>query len=310
MATKSEVFDDSKSYTTSPPPYNNISTFAPSADSSIKCTAHRLLQPFLPAAFLRNKQHRKIILSRIRDIVSAPDVTPSSVAPTVNACATALSHAELSVLLQKPNIEDHSAMYWAIVNNRGEALAAFSAFIPKFSSVCSSELRLACMLTGNHALFMQLNLGRVINLKDDSLRRFLHCPPDEVEVHNTGNGLRHIQFVAYFGIKMFKKRMLMTQELGVEFVAEGRIWLLRVQAVADGRWCIVLSLAQPSSPACLDVELALGVHSDSGCATPSHLEEDIQMPDIDWSGALTPIGSSGPLDSTIAWPLEYWLKNQ
>lgn len=191
-------------------------------------------------------------------------------------------------------------MYWAIVNNRGEALAAFSAFIPKFSSVCTSGLRLACMFTSNHALFMQLNLGRVINPKDDSLRHFLHCPPDEVEVHNTGNGLRHIQFVACFGIKMFKKRMLMTQELSVEFVAEstdhvflsvphadtpvlaGRIWLLRVQAVPD------------------DVALALGVHLNSGCATPPQLEQDVQMPDIDRTGVLTSIGSSGPLDSTIS----------
>lgn len=173
-------------------------------------------------------------------------------------------------------------MYWAIVNNRGEALAAFSAFIPKFSSVCTSGLRLACMFTSNHALFMQLNLGRVINPKDDSLRHFLHCPPDEVEVHNTGNGLRHIQFVACFGIKMFKKRMLMTQELSVEFVAERRIWLLRVQAVPD------------------DVALALGVHLNSGCATPPQLEQDVQMPDIDWTGVLTSIGSSGPLDSTIS----------
>lgn len=189
-------------------------------------------------------------------------------------------------------------MYWAIVNNRGEALAAFSAFIPKFSSVCTSGLRLACMFTSNHALFMQLNIGRVINPKDDSLRHFLHCPPDEVEVHNTGND---IQFVACFGIKMFKKRTLMTQELGVGFVAEGRIWLLRAQAVPDGRWCIVKSLVQHTSlPACLDVALALGVHLNSGCATPPQLEQDVQMPDIDRTGVLTSIGSSGPLDSTIS----------
>jgi hypothetical protein len=123
--------------------------------------------------------------------------------------------------------------------------------------------------------------------------------------NNTGNGLRHIQFVACFGIKMFKKRMLMTQELSVEFVAEstdhvflsvphadtpvlaGRIWLLRVQAVPDGRWCIVKSFVQHSSPACLDVALALGVHLNSGCATPP---QHVQMPDIDRTGVLTSIG--------------------
>jgi hypothetical protein len=119
---------------------------------------------------LRSKQtppteSRIIVLSRIRELVTGPDVTPSSVAPIVNSCAADISAAKFSALLQSRNIESHSAMYWAIVNDRPEALSAFTGFISKISSGCRSELRRACMETSNHAAFMQLNLGRNIGRK-------------------------------------------------------------------------------------------------------------------------------------------------
>jgi len=107
------------------------------------------------------EQQNTTVLSSIRDIVSAPDFTPSSVAPIVDACAAALPATEFSNLLQTPNIAGHTALYWAIVNNRREAFSAFAGFISQFSSVCSSDLRLACMVTSDHALFMQLNLGTI-----------------------------------------------------------------------------------------------------------------------------------------------------
>jgi len=182
------------------------------------------------------------VLSRIRDIVSAPGFTPSSVAPVVNACTAVLSAADFSDLLQTPNIEGHTALYWAIVNNRREAFSVFAAFISEFSSVCSSDLHLACMATSDHALFMQLNLAKVdckcmvvlptyecincINCvapKDEPLRRSLGCPPDEVQV-NEGlrDGLgKNQKFVAYCRIRMFQKRMCITEHVNVEFVAGG-----------------------------------------------------------------------------------------
>ncbi|KAG0704628.1 hypothetical protein DFH29DRAFT_997515 [Suillus ampliporus] len=64
---------------------------------------------------LRSKQKRNTVLTCIHDIVFAPDFTPSSVAPIVNACAAALTAAEFSDLLQTPNIEGHMTLYWAIV---------------------------------------------------------------------------------------------------------------------------------------------------------------------------------------------------
>ncbi|KAG1725339.1 uncharacterized protein EDB91DRAFT_1254807 [Suillus paluster] len=131
MITKSEVFDDSESTTNVPPPYDNISTSASAAADSVKCTGKRSSSVF---SFLRINQKRKTVLSRLRDIISAPDVDPSSVASTVNSCAAILPAWEFSDLLQKPNIESHSALYWEIVNYRREAFLAFLGFISRFWS--------------------------------------------------------------------------------------------------------------------------------------------------------------------------------
>jgi hypothetical protein len=99
------------------------------------------------------------VLSRVRDLVSAPDFTPSSAAKIVDDCAAALPNEEFSDLLQTSNIEDHTALYWAIVNDRLEAFSALAGAISEFSSNCYSDLRLACMITNDQALFAQLNLG-------------------------------------------------------------------------------------------------------------------------------------------------------
>ena|SRR6267154_3109046 len=118
-------------------------------------------RPLSIFSFLRTKQKRTI-QSHIRDIVSAPNFTgiPSSVTPIVNACAATLSASEFSRLLQTPYIEGHTALYWAIVNNRREAFWGCVRFISQISSACTCDLCLACMTTNNHALFMQLNFGK------------------------------------------------------------------------------------------------------------------------------------------------------
>ncbi|KAG1755723.1 hypothetical protein EDB19DRAFT_1662685 [Suillus lakei] len=292
MAANTEVLDDSKSAADTPPPYDTIPT-STRHSSSAKSIRHR------PSVFsfryikqkisksLTHASHSKdtistsvssadsvqcqkstTVLSRIRDIVSAPDFTPSSVALTVDACAASLSVAEFSDLLQSPNIEGHTALYWAIVNKRQEAFSVFVGFISEFSSVCSSDLRLACMVSNDQALFAQLGLEHSISdSKDEPLRRSLGCPPDEVQVHG-GDGLGENQFIAYLHIKMLRKRLHITQNLGVEFVAGGRIWLLRFYMGPYGRWRIGLSLSQPSFPARPDVVLLIEAHTKPGCATP------------------------------------------
>ncbi|KAG1807579.1 hypothetical protein EV424DRAFT_1647018 [Suillus variegatus] len=217
MATKS---DDSKSITGSPPSYNTIYNI------QVKCR-----QPSV-FSFLSVKQRRATALSRIRDLVSATYVTPSSIESIINACVHDLTVAELSDLLQTPNIE---------------VFSAFIGFISKISSECSSDLRLACMQTSDHALFLKLNLQNT-TAEDESLRRFLGCPPDEIEVHHGGELDDH-QFVASFRIRMFQKRLRTTRELNYDFVARGHIWWFRFYMGKKGRWVAGFGLSSPSLPA-------------------------------------------------------------
>jgi hypothetical protein len=227
MANKYQLLDHSKFHNNAPPSYEETST----SGGAVRCGLPSVL------SIRRIQQTRTNVLSLIRDIVSTPDFIPSSVASIVNSCAASLSATDFSDLLQKPNIEGHTALYWAIVNNRREALITFIEFIPKFSLMCSSDLRLACMTTSDHALFVQLNLGTKNNCecnahparehyftaqsaaKDEPLRRSLGLP-DEIQVHE-GDGLDGNKFVASLRVRMCQRRVRITKEVGIEFIAKG-----------------------------------------------------------------------------------------
>lgn len=151
----------------SPPPYGPISTSvspAQSRQSVLSSIKQIRIKPSVNAPALDDtiptaSPSLDSVLSRVRDLVSAPEFTPSSAAKIVDACAATLPNEEFSDLLQTSNIEDHTALYWAIVNDRLEALSALTGAISEFSSSCYSDLRLACMITNDQALFAQLNLG-------------------------------------------------------------------------------------------------------------------------------------------------------
>ncbi|KAG1902314.1 uncharacterized protein F5891DRAFT_978644 [Suillus fuscotomentosus] len=212
-----------------------------------------------------HEEKRTAVLSRIRDIVLGPDFTPSSVVPNVNACAAALPAAEFSKILQKRNIEGHTALYWAIVNNRPQALEALDKFISGYyPSVCKDDLRDACVITSDHAIFSQLGLG-------------IRCPSDQLQVH-TCDELTN-QFNVVLRIRMFQKRMRATAtssargdtKLTYEFVAGGRIWWLRfhMPEFIKGIWRVEIGLCRHSHPARLNSVLVIEAHNRKpGSAVP------------------------------------------
>ncbi|KAG1853761.1 hypothetical protein DFJ58DRAFT_745898 [Suillus subalutaceus] len=280
MATK--AFDDSRSGVSNlPPPYDPISTSV-SADS-VQCKRSLF-------SFPQSKQKRCApVLSRIHEIVS-PDFTLSPVGPIINSCAAALQAPEFSNLLQKPNIKDHTALYWAIVNNRREALWEFTKFISKFSPAFSSDLRLACMIVNDHDLFMQLKLGDNVDPEDKSLRCMLGCPRDEIDVlqHGSsevnhspedilvheGDSVGKNYFFARFVFRMFQKRLRIRQKLAVEFVARGRIWVLRIYMGPKGKWWLEYGLSDHSLPVPQpNAKLAIRAHS-----RPPYSSSVIQKP--------------------------------
>ncbi|KAG1836005.1 hypothetical protein DFJ58DRAFT_749959 [Suillus subalutaceus] len=242
-ANLSEGFDDHKSIGNAPPSYEATPL---SGSFSASAQSFSLSSLF---SFLFINHQRTAVLSRIRDIVLTPNFTPSSAISIINACAADLTPSRFSKLLQTPNIEGHTALYWAIVNNKREVLSAFAAFISECSPACSSELRLACILASDHASFTQLKLANIDD-KGEALRRSLGCPPDELEVHETGRVDGDYQFAASVRIRMFQKRLRITHKLNYEFVAGGRIWWFRFAMDNQWKWRIKFGLASPSLPAC------------------------------------------------------------
>ncbi|KAG2362063.1 hypothetical protein BDR07DRAFT_1609724 [Suillus spraguei] len=215
--------------TTAPPSYETVFTFADS-------TQYRRPSVF---SLLRTMHRRKAVLSRIRDVVSAPNFIPSSVAQIVGDCATALSPPVFSHLLQMPNIQGHTALYWAIVNDRREAFLSFIVYITRFSRAGYCDLRLACMVTNDQELFQLLNLGANHSIKDEPLICSSGCPQDDVQVDE---GDRSCHFIAYIRIRLFQKRLRTTQSLNVEFVARGRIWRVHIYLKQSSR--------APARPCC------------------------------------------------------------
>ncbi|KAG1843703.1 hypothetical protein C8R48DRAFT_765417 [Suillus tomentosus] len=141
----SEDFDDQKSVGAgdAPPSYDTT----PLSESS----SATLQSSFFSLLFVA-RQKRTAVLSRIRDIVLTPDFNPSSAASIINVCAADLTTQEFSKLLQTPNIEDHTALYWAIVNNQREVVAAFAAFI---SECCPpDEIEVHEVKMGNNHQFV------------------------------------------------------------------------------------------------------------------------------------------------------------
>ncbi|KAJ8583499.1 hypothetical protein M405DRAFT_828520 [Rhizopogon salebrosus TDB-379] len=133
-------------------------------------------------------------------------------------------------------------MYWAIVNDRREALSALVGYISQISSVCFDDLRIACMLASDHTLFTQLGLELDIG---HSLGRSPFVD-HEVEVHE-GYGMYEDQFVALFRFKKCQRSLRIAETMSAEFVARGRIWCCAfpVRGVLGNGAChlVFLSLA-------------------------------------------------------------------
>ncbi|KAG1750424.1 uncharacterized protein EDB91DRAFT_1107354 [Suillus paluster] len=71
---------------------------------------------------------------------------------------------------------------------------------------------------------------------------------------------------------MFQKRMRIAQELGVEFVAGGRIWVLSFYMGLDGMWHVAYRLSKHNFPVHPNAVLVIEAHrGPPDCATPEPL---------------------------------------
>jgi len=149
----------------------------------------------------------------------------------VEACAS--YNLSFSSLLQEKSIEDHTPLYWAIVkrppetihqDDQGEVpdfLTILLSFSGPLNPETISEMRLACLLTSDQALFQRLRLSPEFSPLSgtDEILLGASMPPDEITVSDVQGD--EGAFVVNFGIVQFQQRMRVSKQVGLEFIARG-----------------------------------------------------------------------------------------
>jgi hypothetical protein len=182
----------------------------------------------------------------------------------------------LKAILQDKYIEEHSALYWAIVKrsskrpveseeaaeaaDRPDVLGVLLSYALPLKPSTTSELRLACQSVSDNIAFQRLRL-LVPNFSSCSgadrilLGASLCSDVDVISMVSENNDGA---FAVNMRFPQFHKRLMVSREVGVEFVVRNRIWRFSFMFTdndwpsdgpREGTWCAVLCLpADDSSP--------------------------------------------------------------
>ncbi|KAF8176935.1 hypothetical protein BJ912DRAFT_986431 [Pholiota molesta] len=218
----------------------------------------------------------------VRDLVRDHSAGSPAARGVLGSCAdVCASHGiALSEILTDPFIESHSPLYWAIVKRarpetdtsdpedddagqEGDLVGAMLARCTPLTPATVAELRLACLATGDQAMFQRLRPHVASPSGTDQLLLGGGLPPDDVAVELLAGA--EGAFAVRVAVPQYHKRMMIAKEIGLEFVARNRIWRFALLIIPDGAWygpppgswCIALSLRAPSPPTWLDATLSL-----------------------------------------------------
>ncbi|KAJ7696582.1 hypothetical protein B0H17DRAFT_1130967 [Mycena rosella] len=234
------------------------------------------------------RQVRATVLGLVRDLVKLPPSDQSAVAISIlKSCADACAANGLSIstILQEKSVEDHTPLYWAIVKRPAELpeqqagtdlLTTLLSLSTPLTPATTSDIRLACLLTSDQALFQRLrNSPEFAPLSaTDEMLLDATMPPDDITVKNVGGEAgQEGAFVVDFAIVRFQKRMLVSKCIVLDFIARARMWRLsfnvspherrRPHLPPPGTWYASLSLLENSPPTWLDSRLLVPAPPES-----------------------------------------------
>lgn len=235
--------------------------------------------PFFSSSRAAALEVKETVSGLIREIVKNPEST----APVLifDSCAEACRAHNLSLasLLQEPSIEGHSPIYWAIIKRRPEPpkpgeqdlITALLVRAAPLTDATISEIRLACLQSSDHVLFQRLRQMRAFAPISGAEEMLLGSSgtSDQVIVEEVPGD--EGAFVAHFRIVMFQRRMRISKEINLEFIARGRLWSFKFfvvqahdarvdrnrQAPPVGTWALALSLMEHSPPTWIDSRLVI-----------------------------------------------------
>ncbi|KZT01475.1 uncharacterized protein LAESUDRAFT_663965 [Laetiporus sulphureus 93-53] len=177
----------------------------------------------------------------------------------------------LSSLLQEQSAEGHTPLYWAVLrsaprSSSSDLLSALMNAAAPLSSATMSEIRLACLLNSDQALFQRIRRMPAFYPLSGPERMLLGAvpPSDEIEVDELPGD--EGRFAVYFRIPMFQKRLKVLKHVDLQFIARGRIWSLKFMvagtenarvrpAATAGTWVITLSMLEHGKATWIDSRL-------------------------------------------------------
>lgn len=122
------------------------------------------------------KRVRQSVLSIVRDLVVPPSRGSNEEQKNVHEMLTSLAETcaehklSLSDMLQEAFIADHTPMYWAVVNYREELLVGLLIHSRALSIRTISDIRRACLVNSNQALFHALRVCHPPFHRTDGIR--------------------------------------------------------------------------------------------------------------------------------------------
>lgn len=181
---------------------------------------------------------RTTVVALVRDLVRDHSSGSPAALGILTSCAdVCASHAiALSEILQDKFIESHSPLYWAIVKRSRagadddddgpkdrDLVGAILGRCTPLSAETVTELRLACLATSDQVMFQRLRSHFSSTSGTDQVLLGADLPPDDVVV-KIGAGTEGA-FAVTFAIPQYHKRMMISKEIGLEFVARSALVL-------------------------------------------------------------------------------------
>ncbi|KAG2158767.1 uncharacterized protein EDB93DRAFT_1120092 [Suillus bovinus] len=284
-----------------PPSYDTIASVSTNIDEKPRPSPAPTARPTAPPSSstwlsllpdTRTKQTRQTVISLIRDLVATTTTDNSAATPILASCASALSPPSFSTLLQQPTLEGHTPIYWAILNRHTDILPDMLQYAGPLNNACVTDIRLACLASGNQLLFGKLRRGELpfqTTLRADALV-LGSTSADDINVHEVDG---EAAFSASIKIRLWQKRMRVAGLVGVEFIARGRIWSLTFfsapspsplssshpnHGAGSGPWQVALSLMEHSPPTFVDGRLVIDVSRPLSSSIPDSLSSESFSP--------------------------------
>ncbi|KAJ7139024.1 hypothetical protein C8R44DRAFT_693419 [Mycena epipterygia] len=294
--------DGKNAYGSSSPPVPLASTSNSVAllrayDSATKSTHSAVNSPSLTGVWniFRRRRHSELpsgvpvetaVKEDVRAIVQpSTDWTVADRVDLLDVCAQLCTRHKLdfSLLLQEKSIQDHSALYWSIVNSPWpprppfDLIAAIIAHSFPLQPETIQEARRACISLRNQEMFQFLRMCPefgALSIEDRFILGAL-VPPEEILVENMTGPTQ--PFSVRFKIPLFQKRMLLSREITLEFIARGRLWQLSFWTadhptqkwLKHGQWGGSLRLGENSASTHVEFGLVF-LDARPAPSTPSH----------------------------------------